>query len=297
MIFNAFTIGASIQAITPILLAALAGSLCGRVGIFNIALEGQMLMGAFLAVVGGYYTGSAFVGVMVAVLGVVAFSSILAIGSTMFRGDSVVISISMNLLAAGMTAYLLRELFQTSGVFSGPGIPVVPRIRLEAIDSIPWLGWLFSKQTAITYLSWVLVAVVTLIMFRTPVGLRLRSVGIDLVAAETLGVDARRYRILTVLSAGALTGLAGAQLSLGTVGLFAEDMSAGRGWIAVVAVMLGRDHPLMVCLACIGFGIADAFSVQFQAQGLPSQLSDAVPYTVTLIALIVSLLRRKRQAM
>ncbi|ACI59624.1 inner-membrane translocator (plasmid) [Rhizobium leguminosarum bv. trifolii WSM2304] len=295
MIFNMFTVGATVQAITPILLAALAASLCGRVGIFNIALEGQMLLGAFMAVVGSYFTGSAFLGVLIAMLSVVMFTSILAFGSTVFRGDSVIIGISMNLLAAGLTAYLLRQIFHVSGAFSDPGIVTLRKLRIPGIEHIPVIGWVLSRQTAITYLSWLLVAAVTFFLFRTATGLRLRGVGIDASAAESVGVRPDRYQISTVLFSGVLTGLAGAQLSLGTVGLFAEDMTAGRGWIAVVAVMLGRDHPLLSAIACVVFGVADAVSVQLQARGLPSQVSDAVPYVVTLLALAATSLRRTKR--
>jgi simple sugar transport system permease protein len=122
----------------------------------------------------------------------------------------------------------------------------------------------------------------------------LRGVGEEPEAAETLGVDVARYRVVTVLVAGALTGLAGAQLSLGAVSVFAEDMSAGRGWIAVVAVMLGRNNPLYVAGACVLFGFADALSINLQSQGLPNQLTDISPYLATLAALVISHRRRTR---
>ena len=292
---SAFMVNSTVQAITPILLAALAGSLCARVGVFNIAMEGQLLIGAFCAVAGSHYTGSATLGVAAALVGTVVFSLILAYGATVFRGDAVVIRIGMNLLASGLTAYLLRQLFGVSGVFSDPNIAELAKIRIPSIQSIPWLGWIVSRQTVLTYLSWALTALVAYVLYRTPTGLRLRGVGEDPEAAGTMGVDVRRYRVLTVLAAGALTGLGGAQLSLGTVGIFSEDMSAGRGWIAVVAVMLGRDNPLLAALACVLFGIADALSVKLQAQGLPNQLTDIVPYVVTLAALVLSY-RRKRGA-
>ncbi|MCX5496672.1 ABC transporter permease [Kaistia dalseonensis] len=288
-----FLINSAVQAITPILLAALAGTLCGRVGVFNMAMEGQLLVGAFAAVVGSFYTGSALGGVIVAIVATVGFSLILAYGATVFRGDSVVICIGMNLLASGLTAYLLRQMFGVSGTFSDPGIVGLEKIRIAAINTIPWIGWIFSRQTAITWLAWILTAIVTIVMFRTPLGLRLRGVGEDASAAETMGIDVTRYRVVTVLVAGALTGLGGAQLSLGTVSIFSEDMSAGRGWIAVVAVMLGRNHPLWAALACVLFGLADAFSVRLQGQGLPNQLTDVVPYVVTLIALVISHRRRR----
>lgn len=291
-----FLVGSAVQAITPILLAALAGTICGRVGVFNMALEGQMLVGAFAAVVGSYYTGSALGGVVVALVAAAFFSLILAYGVTIFRGDAVVICVGMNLLASGLTAYLLRQMFGVSGTFSDPGIVGLVKIKIAAINAVPWIGWIFSRQTAITWAAWILVAIVTVVLFRTPLGLRLRGVGEDPSAAETMGVNVSRYRIVTVLIAGAMAGLGGAQLSLGTVSIFSEDMSAGRGWIAVVAVMLGRDHPLYAALACVLFGVADALSVRLQGQGLPNQLTDVVPYVVTLAALVISHHRRRRRA-
>jgi len=289
-------VNSAVQAMTPILLAALAGVLCGRVGVFNMAMEGQLLVGAFAAVVGSYFLGSALGGVAVAVVATVVFSLILAYGATVFRGDPVVICIGMNLLASGLTAFLLRQIFGVSGTFSDPAIVGLHHIRIDAIGAIPWIGWIFSRQTAVTWASWFLVAIVTIVMFLTPVGLRLRGVGEDAGAAETMGVDVLRYRIVTVLIAGALAGLGGAQLSLGAVDTFSEDMSGGRGWIAVVAVMLGRNHPLWASLACVLFGAADSLSVRLQGEGLPNQLTDIVPYVVTLAALAISRRQRRQEA-
>ena len=201
------------------------------------------------------------------------------------------------MLASGLTAYLLRQIFGVSGTFSDPRIVGLDKIRIDAINAVPWIGWIFSRQTAITWAAWALVAIVTIVMFKTPVGLRLRGVGEDPGAAESMGVDVTRYRIVTVLVAGALAGLGGAQLSLGTVDIFSEDMSAGRGWIAVVAVMLGRNHPLWASLACVLFGVADSLSVRLQGEGLPNQLTDMAPYVVTLAALAISHRRRLRGAL
>jgi simple sugar transport system permease protein len=293
-IITPFLMQSAVQAITPILLAALAGVLCGRVGIFNMALEGQMLTGAFAAVVGSYITGSALLGVCIAIFFTMAFSLILAYGATVFRGDPVVICIGMNLLASGLTAYLLRQMFGVSGTFSDPGVFGVDKIRIAWLQSIPVVGWGFGRQTIITWIAWILVVVVAIVLFRTPLGLRLRGVGEQPDAAETLGINVRLYRVVTVLVAGGLVGLAGAQLSLGTVQIFAEDMSAGRGWIAVVAVMLGRDNPLYAAAACVLFGFADALSIRLQSTGLPNQLTDIAPYVVTLAALVISHRKRSR---
>jgi general nucleoside transport system permease protein len=293
-LFTPFLFQSAVQAITPILLASLAGTLCGRAGVFNLALEGQMLVGAFAAIAGSYFTHSAIGGVAAAIAGTVAFSLVLAYGATVFRGDPVVIGIGMNLLASGLTAYLLRVVFGVSGTFSDPGIVGLGRIAIPGLLAVPVLGWACGRQSALTWTAWALTAIVGVVLFKTPVGLRLRGVGEDPGAAQTQGVDVERYRIVTVLVAGALAGLAGAQLSIGAVSVFAEDMSGGRGWIAVVAVMLGRNNPLYAAAACVLFGFADAFSINLQSRGLPNQLTDVAPYVATLAALVVSHRRRIR---
>jgi ABC-type uncharacterized transport system permease subunit len=293
-LFTPFLFQSTAQAITPILFAALAGVLCGRVGVFNLALEGQMLVGAFAAIVGSYFGHSAFVGVAAAIAAAAVFSLILGYGATIFRGDPVVIGIGMNLLASGLTAYLLRVVFGVSGTFSDPNVVGLGRITIPALVGVPVLGWAFARQSALTLAVWALTALISVVLFLTPVGLRLRGVGEQPDAAGALGIDVVRYRIVTVLIAGALTGLAGAQLSLGAVSVFAEDMSAGRGWIAVVAVMLGRNNPLYAAAACVLFGFADAIGVNLQSHGLPNQLTDVAPYVATLLALVISHRRRIR---
>jgi simple sugar transport system permease protein len=253
-----------------------------------------MLVGAFAAIAGSYFGHSALVGVAAAMVVAAVFSLILGYGATIFRGDPVVIGIGMNLLASGLTAYLLRVVFGVSGTFSDPSVVGLGRITISVLVGVPMLGWTFARQSAVTWAAWALAALISVILFFTPVGLRLRGVGEQPEAAGSLGVHVVRYRIATVLVAGALTGLAGAQLSLGTVSVFAEDMSAGRGWIAVVAVMLSRNNPLYAAAACVLFGFADAIGVNLQSRGLPNQLTDIAPYLATLLALVISHRRRIR---
>jgi simple sugar transport system permease protein len=225
----------------------------------------------------------------------VLFALPLAYGATKLRGDSVSICIAMNLLASGLTSYLLRVIFGVSGTFSDPRIVALIKFRPLWLAQVPLLGTLVWGQTALTYLAWGLVAVVGFFLFRTPIGLRLRGVGEQPDAAETLGVDVHRYQIGTVLLSGTILGLAGAQLSLGSVSVFSENMSSGRGWIALVAVMLGRYHPVYAGAACVLFGFADAVGLRLQAKGLPNQLTDIAPYVVTLVALAVSYQKRPRR--
>jgi simple sugar transport system permease protein len=294
--FNAAFFDQAVLGITPILLAALAGTLSERVGLFNIALEGQMLAGAFAAVAGAYFTGSALGGVLAALIGGLFFAGLLAIGSTVFRGNAIVIGISLNLLASGLTSFLLRSIFGVSGTFSTSGMGGLPRLHIPGLADLPLVGRALGEQNALVYFSWLLVFLVSVFLARTPWGLRIRGIGEQPDAAVTLGANADRYRVLVTLVGGLLCGLAGLQLSLGSVTLFSENMTAGRGWIAVAAVMLGRARPLAVAAACVLFGMSDAFGLKLQGQGLPNQVTDVAPYLVTLIALVIAGMRQRRLA-
>jgi general nucleoside transport system permease protein len=279
--------------ITPILLAALAGTLSQTVGLFNIALEGQMLVGAFAAVVGAHFGGSLADAVLLAVVAATAFSGLLALGSAVLGGNDIVIGISLNLLAAGLTSFLLRSLFGVSGTFSDSSMPGLPRLHLPWVTQLPLLGRALGDQNALVYISWLLVGVIAVALRFTPWGLRVRGVGEDFKAAVSFGVHAQRHQIAVTLMGGALCGLAGLQLSLGSLTLFSENMTAGRGWIAVAAVMLGRARPVSVAAACALFGLSDAVGLRLQGEGLPNQITDSAPYVVTLLALIAAGVRRR----
>jgi simple sugar transport system permease protein len=292
--FNATFFDQAVLGITPILLAALAGTLSERVGLFNIALEGQMLVGAFAAVAGSHFGGSLQAGVLAAIAAGAAFSGLLAVGSALLRGNDIVIGISLNLLAAGLTSFLLRTLFGVSGTFTDSAMVGLPRLAIPGLENLPLLGTALGHQNALVYASWFLVWLTHSFLDRTPWGLRLRGIGEQPAAAVTLGVSATRYRFIVTLVGGALCGLAGLQLSLGSLTLFSENMTAGRGWIAVAAVMLGRARPLAVAAACVLFGLSDALGLRLQGQGLPNQITDSAPYLVTLAALVVAGLRQRR---
>lgn len=271
---------------TPVLLAAMAGALCERAGVFNIALEGKMLVGAFVAVATSIAFGSPFLAVLSAVLCTAIFALPLAVGGARFGGDPIVIGIGLNLLASGLTTYLLSAMFGVTGTLVDPAVTALPKMGIPGLAGIPVLGAIVSGHNGLVYLSWLLVLIFNIYLFRTRWGLRLRGIGEVPSAAAAMGANVGRYQTAIVILAGGLCGLAGAQLALGSVALFAENMTAGRGWIAVVAVMLGRANPIGVALACLGFGLADAVGLRLQGQGLPNQITDIAPYAITLLAMI-----------
>lgn len=286
-----------LRSLIPILLAALGGMIAERAGIFNIGLEGMLLVGAFAGVAASFFTQSWILGVIIAMLAGALFSVILGYGAVYRKGDPIVLAIAMNILAVGMTSFLLVAIFNVQGSFRDPGIQSLPIWRIPVLADIPWIGALFALSP-LGYLALLLVPALWFMMFRMPVGLRLRGVGERPLAAATMGVNPQRYQFWAVVASGALSGLGGAQLALGNVVGFTENMSAGRGWIAVVVVMLARAHPVGVLGAALLFGFADAIGFRLQSFGLPQQLTDAGPYVITLLALILmsTRFRKSRQS-
>lgn len=286
-------VAAVLLASTPIMYAALAGALSAQVGLFNIALEGQMLWGAFAAVLGSYLTGSAWGGVAVAVVSTIVFSSVLAFGAAVLKADPIIVAIGANVLAVGLTGFLSAILFGSSGTFADTKLSGLA--KMTWLDPLPVVGDIFAGQTVLVPLALAAIVLTGLLLLYTPRGLRLRGIGLHPETATSLGVDVTRYQLVVVLIGGALCGLAGAQLSLGSVTLFAENMTAGRGWIAVAAVILVSGRPLWLPLACLGFGTAEAIGFRLQGVGAPQQLTDAAPYAITLLAIVLAGIRIRRR--
>ncbi|WP_066038897.1 ABC transporter permease [Herbiconiux solani] len=292
-VFELGFVAAVLLAATPILYAALAGALSAQAGVFNIALEGQMLWGAFAAVAGSYYTGSAWGGLLTAVLSTALFSVILAVGAARWKADPIIIAIGTNLLAIGLTGFLLRVLFGVSGSFSPRELQGLPKMTF--LTDVPVIGPIFSGQTVLVPFAFVVIAAAGIWLKVSPAGLRLRGVGEHPDAAASLGVEVARYQTWVTIVGGALCGIAGAQLALGNVTVFTENMTAGRGWIAVAAVMLVGGRPLWLPVACLGFGAAEALGFRLQGIGAPQQLTDAAPYAITLLVLIATRIRLPRR--
>lgn len=271
--------------VTPILLAGLGGALCERAGVFNIALEGKMLAGAFAAVVGSYYFGSPYMGALAAMLAGVFFSLVFAEFNLRRGGDPIVVSIAINLLAAGLTTFFLRAMFGVAGTFTSPDIIGFKSVQLPFLDGVPVIGPLFNGQSVLFYLSLVVVFSLHVFFARHRMGLRMRAAGENAAALTAGGVSPNIVRLQALVLTGALCGLAGAQLSIANVNLFVENMSAGRGWIAVVTVLLTRGRPVPLLLAATLFGAVDSISFRMQGFGMPQQFTEMMPYVVTLFLL------------
>ena len=287
-LFDAALLDSVARASVPILLAALGGLICERAGVFQVSLEGMMLLGASTAVAVSYASGNAYLGLLAAMLAGASTSLLLAVGNVTRHGDPIVIGVAVNLFAVGLTGFLLPQIFDVRGVFLDDAIVGLERFAVPVLSDLPVVGEALFRMTLPGFFAYVLVPVLWVVLFRTPLGLRLRGVGERRVAAQTRGVPVTAYQYGAVVFSGLMAGLAGAQLSLGNVVQFAENMSAGRGWIAVVAVLLGRAHPWGVLAACLLFGTAEGLGFRLQGNGLAVQVTDALPWVVTLVALIIA---------
>lgn len=278
----------TIRTATPILLAALGGLLCERIGIFNIALEGLLLLGAFFGIFGMFLTGNLFVAVVFAVVVTVLFSTVFAWFIEKLDADPTITALGLNMLAEGITTFLMKYVFGDQGSVNAKGIVGMPKIRIPLIADIPFLGKVISGHTILVYVSWILVGLCAFLLFKTMLGVNMRMVGENRRAAEAAGIKTAQYRILTVAASGIFCALGGAYLSLGYVTMFTENMTAGRGFIAYTAVVFGKASPGRVLVASLVFGFAEALSYRVQQFGnLPSPIVMMMPYLITIIALLV----------
>ncbi len=293
---NMFTglINGMITGATPILLAALGGTFTYYAGIFNIAMEGMMLSGAFFAVLGSYFFHSWPMGILCAILGALLMALIFIFFAVTLKTDEFVTGIALNLFALGATTYLLRQIFEIKGAFSSPEIVPIPRVEIPLVRDIPLLGDIFSGQNLLVYITVLGVILSGFLIFKTRFGLHLRAAGYNSASLDSSGVTTSSVRIKSLLLCGIFCGLAGAFLSLGYVTLFSENMSAGRGWISLAAVILVNGNPLGIALISLLFGFTDGLGLLLQRY-LPSQFTTMVPYLATLVALyFYSIQKRKK---
>jgi general nucleoside transport system permease protein len=286
-------INGMIVSATPIMLAALGGSLTFYAGIFNIAMEGMMLNGAFFAVIGSYYFHSWPMGILFGILGALALALMFILFAVVLKMDEFITGIGLNLFALGLTTYLLQVVFDVRGMFSNPDIVPVPNINIPLIENIPVVGEVLSGQNLIVYLAFLSVFLVYYLVFKTRFGLRLRAAGYNRTCLDTSGVSANRIRIWSLILCALLCGLAGAFLSLGVITGFTRGMSAGKGWISLAAVILVSGNPIGIMLISLLFGFTDGLGL-FMQKSLPSQFTSMVPYVATLVALFFYSIRQKK---
>jgi len=279
-------LAAAIRIATPLLLAALGGILSERAGVFAVGLEGMMLMGAFAAAVGDWATDSSVLGVLLALVGGAGIGLVIAAVTVRFRADNMVTGLTSNILAAGLTSYLLR-------VMAGGGRPIAIHLTplaawpIPGLVDLPGVGPLLFALPPLTYLAIVGCVALDLFLRRTQWGLTLRAVGENPEAAFTAGIEPMRVRIVAIVAGGAVAGLGGAVLSLQQVGTFTDGMTGGRGYLALASLIVARWNPFGAAVACLAFGAAEAFELRLQGFGVPvsSYVVQMAPYLIALAVL------------
>ncbi len=288
----------ALQFAALLVLPALGGVISERSGVVNIAMEGMMLTGAFAAVIltltfhnlGVSESLSTLLGVLSAIIAGGLMALIHAGISINFKANQIVSGVAINIFALGLTSYLVFVLTP-----AGQGVPSLPEsLRLPSLSwgplaNIPWLGHVLFQQNVIFYVAIVILIGVQFLLFRTNIGLRIRAVGEHPQAADTAGVNVRLLRYLCVISSGLLSGLAGAYLSLGVAGVFNPNMTDGRGFIALAAMIFGKYNPLGAAVACLIFGLGYGLSLPLQDLSPNPNLTyllQTLPYVFTLIALV-----------
>jgi general nucleoside transport system permease protein len=286
-IINLSLLPSMLRLSTPLILAALGGMFSERGGVINIALEGIMLAGAFTAAAITALVHNPWLGLAAAGAAGLLVALIHAIASISFKADQVVVGTAINIMFLGVPALVSGALFDSTG--STPQLKrefTLPDWHIPLIDRIPALGELLSGHKPIVYFALAMVPISYYILFKTRFGLRLRAVGENPEAADTAGISVTGMRYAGVLISGILAGLGGAYLSIGQNSLFTRNMTAGRGFIALAALIFGKWHPVGAFLACLLFGLADATTIRMQGVvRIPVEFIQIIPYVLTLVVL------------
>ena len=285
---------ATLRLSTPLIIAAMAGILSYRAGLVNIALEGMMLFGAFAAVVVGAATGSTWVGVLMACVAGALAAALFAVFVVRFRANLIVTGLALNFLATGGTAYMLQTLFKTRGTLAPTNLAQLPRLDIPLIADAPSLGGILSGHSPLVYIAWILIPITAVFLYRTVTGGHIRAVGEYADAARTAGISVERMQYVALILGGVLCGLSGAHLAVGDLALFRENMTNGRGFIALAAVYFSAARPGVAAVACLLFGLFDAIQLRLQTTGgIPPQFFQMLPYLIVVGVLVVISARKE----
>ncbi|MEY8339194.1 ABC transporter permease [Lachnospiraceae bacterium 62-35] len=278
---------AVLRVTTPIIFAALAALITNKAGVMNIALEGIMLMSAFFGAIVSSYTQSALLGVLVAMLAGVCVAMIMAGFAFKMKADLILTGIALNTFASGATVFLLYVICNDKASTSNLPSCNVPAIDIPIIQNIPVIGEIFSGHNLLTYLAFVSVYIVYILVYKTSLGLRIRAVGENPDAARSVGINVVNIQFAALFLSGIFAGLGGAFMSMGYMSFFSRDMVAGRGFIALAAQNMGGAAPLGTLIASLIFGMADALSNMLQTLRVPAEVVQMQPYLLTIVGLVI----------
>lgn len=289
-----------IRGTTPILLVALAALLASRCGITNMALEGTMLFAALFAVIGSWMTQNVMVGILSAMFTGVVFSLFLAFFKLKLKANEIMAALAINLFSTGTTVFILYLMTGNKGSSAALNSPTIPVWNIPFIKDIPFLGAVISGHSMLVYVSLLITYAAHYLLFKTPLGLRIRSVGSNEDAAESVGVSVNRTRYIAMGISGVLVGLAGAFMSMSYMSMFTANMTSGRGFIGLAASNVGGRTPIGAFLAALLFGFFDSLGNNLQRFAIPAELIFMIPYIATIVMYTYysarSMNRKKRMA-
>ena len=284
--YIASIINSTLRSTTPILLAALGSAICDRVGVFNVALEAQMLIATFVSIAVNFFTGNVLLSVLAGVASGALVGLVVAILQVKYKAADLVVGTALNLLVGAITTFLLYLVFGLRGSLIDNRLVSLTKINLPIIKDIPFVGRMLENLTIIDYLCYVIAIALFIYLFKTVSGFRDLSVGINKTAAESLGTKATAIQMRMVILSGALCGLGGVALAMGQVIMFTENMTSGRGFIAMAAASLGMAHPLLTICSSLFFGLCQSIGLALQ-NVIKAQITTAIPYIATIVALVL----------
>ena len=276
-----------IRVATPILLAALGSVLCSKAGVVNLGLEGIMLISALFGVLGSVYGGGLLMGLLVGLLAALLVSALFAYFHLILKADATLCGTAINTAATGLTVFVLQLATGEKGNSSSLRSFAFPTIEIPVIKDIPLLGDILSGHNALTYVALLMVVLVYLFLYKTPMGLRMRAVGENEHAASSVGQNVIKIRFLAILMCGVLTGLGGMYLSMGYLSMFVRGMVAGRGFIALAACSMGQATPWGALISSMVFAFFDGLSNILQVLKIPSEFVQMSPYMATILGLTI----------
>lgn len=281
----------------PLVLAALGGAIHRRAGVVNIGLEGQMLVGALIGALASGATGNWAVGMLAGAGSGALAGWVMSLIITRLKANQIIVGLGFNIVMLGIIGYVLRSVFGVSGTLQVAGLERLPQLHIPGVADVPVLGALVSDKDPLFWLAIVLIPVITWLLRNTQWGLRLRAAGTSESSSRSLGLKTLSIQDNAGMIAGLLAGLGGVALSLGTVGLFNENMTAGRGFIALAAFYFGRSRPLSTALACLLFGFFDALQVRLQTTGgFSPDIIQTLPYVAVVVVMATTGYREYRRS-
>ncbi len=295
-IFSANFVFATLRVTTPILFAAIGVAITALSGSINIALEGIMLIAAFVGVIVSAFTGSLWLALIFGVLAAVGLAALLGYFHLNLKADIIIAAIALNMFASGITVFLTYIFAHDKGTTSSLKSLVFPSYQIPILKDIPVLGKMFSGLNVLTYFALVCVVIFYYLIYKTPLGLRIRAVGQNPDAAESVGVNVKKIKMYSLLLSGFFGAFGGLYLSMGYVSWFSRDMTAGRGFIAIAAASIGGNLPIGTFFGSLLFGVVNTLAIFLATLKVPSELIQMIPYITTVLVLAIYAIQKSAKS-